>query len=79
MLIKISYRNASFEDVPVLIEFAGSKTIVIAESKYLEDITKYVKVLLEELSAQATLEFQYDDKTASQLRNLIRDSKTKVS
>ena len=79
MLIKISYRNASFEDVPVLIEFAGSKTIVIAESKYLEDITKYVKVLLEELSAQATLEFQYDDKTTSQLRNLIRDSKTKVS
>ena len=79
MLIKISYRNASFEDVPVLIEFAGSKTIVIAETKYLEDITKYVRVLLEDLSEQATLEFQYDDKTASQLRNLIRDSKTKVS
>ena len=79
MLIKISYRNASFEDVPVLIEFDKPKPIVIAETKYLEDITKYVRVLLEDLSEQATLEFQYDDKTASQLRNLIRDSKTKVS
>lgn len=79
MLIKISYRKASFEDVPVLIEFDKPKPIVIAETKYLEDITKYVKVLLEDLSEQATLEFQYDDKTTSQLRNLIRDSKTKVS
>ena len=50
-----------------------------AEEKHVEELATYIITLLEELSQPASLEFQYDDRTASYLRTIIKDSKTKVS
>ena len=75
----ILYRNASYENIPVIVEFDKKKVTVEAEAKHVEELNKYIKTLLEELSQPASLEFQYDDKTASYLRTMIKDSKTKVS
>ena len=48
-------------------------------NKYLSEVSRYVKKLLEKLSEQATVEFEYDEKTANRIKILIRDSTTKVS
>ena len=75
----ILYRNASYENIPVIVEFDKKRVTVEAEAKHVDELTTYIKTLLEELSQPASLEFEYDDKTASYLRTIIRDSKTKVS
>ena len=73
------YRNASYGNTPVIVEFDKRKVTVEADSKHVEELTKYIKTLLEELSQPASLKFQYDDKTAGYLRTMIKNSKTKVS
>ena len=75
----ILYRNASYENIPVIVEFDKKKVIVEAEERHEDELIKYIKALLEKLSQPASLKFEYDDKTASYLRTIIKDGKTKVS
>ena len=62
-----------------MVEFDKKKVTVEAETKHSNELTNYIKTLLEELSQPVSLKFEYDEKTASYLRIIIRDSKNKVS